>query len=134
MGIVAGYVGGEPSIKTTQTGGKVATFQIATTEKGYTTRNGAQIPERTEWHNVVCWGSIAEVAEKYVHKGCALHVIGKIRTRSYDDKSGQTRYISEIECENLQVLDRLPSESSKTNNSVSSNRQAQPRQEECAPF
>lgn len=106
MCIVAGYVGGEPKISTTQTGKKVASFSIATTEKGYTTRDGGQIPDRTEWHNIICWGGIAEVVDRYVRKGSALHIMGKMRTRSYSDKSGQTRYVAEIECDNLQFLDR----------------------------
>ena len=58
---------------------------FATTEKGYTLQNGTQIPDRTEWHNLIFRGRLGEIVEKYVHKGDKLYVEGKIRTRSYDD-------------------------------------------------
>lgn len=78
---------------------------MATTEKGYTTQSGQQIPDKTEWHNIVCWGKTAEVVERFVHKGSQLYIQGKMRTRTYE-KDGQTRYTFEIECETLQLLDR----------------------------
>lgn len=105
MAIVVGFVGDDPRINQTQSGRKVASFSIATTEKGYTTQSGQQIPDRTEWHNIVCWGKTAEVVEKFVRKGSSLYIQGKIRTRYYE-KDGQTRYMTEIECEMMQMLDR----------------------------
>ena len=105
MAIVVGFVGDNPRVNATQSGRKVASFTIATTEKGYTTQSGQQIPDRTEWHNIVCWGKTAEVVERYVRKGSSLYIQGKIRTRSYE-KDGQTRYVTEIECESMQMLDR----------------------------
>lgn len=105
MAIVVGFVGDDPRINQTQSGRKVASFSLATTEKGYTTQSGQQIPDRTEWHNIVCWGKTAEVVERYVRKGSSLYIQGKIRTRSYE-KDGQTRYMTEIECESMQMLDR----------------------------
>lgn len=105
MAIVVGFVGDDPRINQTQSGRKVASFSIATTEKGYTTQSGQQIPDRTEWHNVVCWGKTAEVVEKFVRKGSSLYIQGKMRTRYYE-KDGQTRYVTEIECESMQMLDR----------------------------
>lgn len=105
MAIVVGFVGDNPRVNTTQSGRKVASFTIATTEKGYTAQNGQQIPDKTEWHNIVCWGKTADVVEKYIRKGSSLYIQGKMRTRSYD-KDGITRYVSEIECENMQMLDR----------------------------
>ena len=105
MAIVVGFVGDDPRINQAQSGRKVASFSLATTEKGYTTQNGQQIPDRTEWHNIVCWGKTAEVVERYVRKGSSLYIQGKIRTRSYE-KDGQTRYMTEIECESMQMLDR----------------------------
>ena len=105
MAIVVGFVGDDPRINQTQSGRKVASFSLATTEKGYTTQSGQQIPDRTEWHNIVCWGKTAEVIEKFVRKGSSLYIQGKIRTRSYE-KDGQTRYVTEIECETMQILDR----------------------------
>lgn len=104
--MVIGYLGDEPKVSTTQSDRKVASFSIATTEKGYTARNGTQIPDRTEWHNVVLWGKLAEVAEKFLHKGSSVFVQGKMRTRPYEDKNGIKRYITEIEGETMQMLDR----------------------------
>ena len=105
IAIVVGFVGDNPRVNTTQSGRKVASFTIATTEKGYTTQQGVTYPDKTEWHNIVCWGKTAEVVERFVRKGNSLYIQGKMRTRSYD-KDGQTRYVTEIECETLQLLDR----------------------------
>lgn len=105
MAIVVGFVGDEPRVNTTQSGRKVASFSVATTEKGYTAQNGTTYPDKTEWHNIVCWGRTAEVVEKYVRKGSSVYVQGKMRNRSYE-KDGQTRYVSEIDCEIMQMLDR----------------------------
>ena len=105
MAIVVGFVGDDPRVNSTQSGRKVASFSLATTEKGYTTQSGQQIPDRTEWHNIVCWGKTAEVVERYIRKGSSLYIQGKIRTRFYE-KDGQTRYMTEIECESMQMLDR----------------------------
>lgn len=66
---VMGYVGDEPRITTTQSGKKVASFSIATTEKGFTKKDGTKVEDRTEWHNIVVWGNLAIVIERYVHKG-----------------------------------------------------------------
>lgn len=103
---IMGFVGAEPKINTTQSGRKVASFSVATTEPGYTTKEGKVIAEWTEWHNIVLWGRTAEVAEKYIHKGSSVFVQGKIRTRSYQDKQGQTKYVTEIKAEMMQMLDR----------------------------
>ena len=66
--------------------------------------NGTQVPERTEWHNIVLWRGLAETAEKYVHKGDKLYIEGKIRSRSYDDQNGVKRYIVEIFGDNMEML------------------------------
>lgn len=112
MAIVVGFVGDNPKVNTTQSGRKVATFTIATTEKGYTNQSGQQIPDRTEWHNIVCWGKTAEVIEEFVHKGSCVYIQGKLHTRTYE-KDGHKHYVTEIECEIMQMLDR------KTDNTVS---------------
>lgn len=103
---IIGYVGDVPKISNTQNGRKVASFAIATTEKGYTSKSGVQYPDRTEWHNIVLWGNLAEIAEKYLRKGSSVFIQGKMSTRSYDDKNGVKRYITEIEGETMQMLDR----------------------------
>lgn len=128
---IIGFIGDEPKVNTTQAGRKVASFAVATTEKGYTAQNGTTYPDRTEWHNVVLWGKLAEVAEKYLHKGSSVYVQGKMRTRSYDDKNGVKRYITEIDADVMQMLDR------KTDNSNQGYQQAtsvqQPQQAYAVP-
>lgn len=106
-----GFVGDIPKIGTTQYGHKYASLSLATTDKGYTKKDGTTVPDRTEWHNIVLWHSLADIAERFVRKGSSIFVQGKIRTRSYQDKQGQTRYITEIEADNLQLLDRKPDNS-----------------------
>lgn len=102
--ILIGNVGRDPEVRYLDNGVAVATLTLATTERGYTLQNGTQVPERTEWHNVVLWRGLAEVAEKYVHKGDKLYVEGKIRTRSYDDQNGVKRYVVEIFADNMEML------------------------------
>lgn len=102
--ILLGNVGRDPEVRYLDTGVAVATFALATTERGYTLPNGTQVPERTDWHNIVLWRGLAEVAEKYVRKGDKLYIEGKIRTRSYDDKNGIQRYITEIFADNMEML------------------------------
>ncbi len=106
--ILVGNVGKDPEVRYFDNGGAVANFSLATTEKGYTAANGTQVPDRTEWHNVVLWRGLAEIAEKYVRKGSKLYIEGKIRTRSYDDSAGNKRYITEIWGDNMELLDRKP--------------------------
>lgn len=103
-----GYVGGEPKITTFDGGGKSAQFSLATTERAYTAKSGAQVPERTDWHNIVLYYSLADVAEKYVHKGTLLYVEGKLKTRSYE-KQGETRYVTEVIVDNMQMLSKQES-------------------------
>ena len=72
----------------------------------YAAQNGTTYPDRTEWHNIVLWGKLAEVAEKFIHKGSSVFVQGKMRTRCYEDKNGIKRYVAEIEGDIVQMLDR----------------------------
>ena len=102
--ILIGNVGRDPEVRYLDNGVAVATLTLATTERGYTLQNGTQVPDRTEWHNVVLWRGLAEVAEKYVHKGDKLFIEGKIRTRSYDDQNGVKRYVVEIFADNMEML------------------------------
>lgn len=66
------------------------------------------MPEKTEWHNIVLWRGLAEIVEKYVHKGSSLFIQGKMRTRSYDDNQGVKRYITEVEADMMQMLGAKP--------------------------
>ena len=102
--ILIGNVGKDPDVRYVDTNVAVATFTLATTERGYTLANGTKVPDKTEWHNIVLWRGLAEVCEKYVHKGDRLYIEGKIRTRSYDDQKGVRRYITEIYADNMEML------------------------------
>ena len=105
-----GNVGKDPEVRYLDSGVAVATFTRATTDRAYTLANGTRVPERTEWHNIVLWRGLAEVAEKYVRKGDKLYIEGKIRSRSYDDQNGIKRYIVEIFGDNMEMLTQRPAQ------------------------
>lgn len=107
--MLIGNVGKEPDVRYLDNGVAVATFPLATSERGYRLQNGTEVPERTEWHNVVLWRGLAETAEKYVHKGDKLFIEGKIRSRSYDDQNGVKRYVTEIFADSMEMLTTLRS-------------------------
>ncbi len=102
--ILIGNVGKEPEVRHLDSGVAVASFPLATTERGYTLQNGTQVPERTDWHNIILWRGLASTVEKYVHKGDKLYIEGKIRPRSYDDQNGQRRYTVEIYADVMEML------------------------------
>lgn len=104
--ILIGNVGKDPDVRYLENNVRVANFPLATTERGYTMSNGTQVPDRTEWHTIVVWRGLAEVAEKYVRKGARLYIEGKIKSRTYEDKTGNRRYITEIYAEDMQILTR----------------------------
>mgnify|MGYP003472758629 FL=1 len=104
--ILIGNVGKDPEVKNIDNDRAVANFSLATTERGYRTSGGIDVPEKTEWHNITCWGGLAKVAEQYVKKGDPLYIEGKIRSRSYDDKNGIKRYVTDIHVDNLEMLSR----------------------------
>lgn len=100
--ILVGNVGKDPEVRHLDSGVAVANFPLATSES-YTAKNGDRVTT-TEWHNIVLWRGLADVAEKYVTKGKQLYIEGRIRTRSYDDKDGNKRYITEIYGDVMQML------------------------------
>ena len=102
--LLIGNVGREPEIKYYEADQCVASFTFATTERGYTLPNGTVVPDRTDWHNIVLFKALAKYAEKYIHKGDKLYIEGRIRYRSYDDKKGMRRYVTEIYGDNLEWL------------------------------
>ena len=102
--MLIGNVGNEPEVRYVEQGVAVGSFRLATTERGYTLQNGTQVPERTEWHNVVVWLKLAETVEKYVHKGDKLYIEGQLRTRSWDDRNGVKRYTTEVWADNMEML------------------------------
>lgn len=102
--MLIGNVGKEPEVRYIDNGVATATLSLATNTPGYTLPNGTQVPERTEWHRVLLWRRLAEVVERYVHSGDKLYIEGQLRTRSYTDKQGKTRYVTEIWADNMEML------------------------------
>ena len=105
--ILVGHVGKDPEVRYLEKNLAVANFALATSDRAYTTQNGIQVPERTEWHNIVAWRGLAERAEKYIRKGSQLYIEGKIQTRTYD-KDGIKHYITEIYAESIELLGKKP--------------------------
>ena len=97
-----GHVGQDPEIKNLDGGKKVANLTIATNDS-YNNEKGEKV-EQTEWHKVVAWGKTAEIIEKYVTKGKEIAIEGKLTHRSYDDKNGEKRYITEVVANDLLLL------------------------------
>jgi len=106
--MLIGNVGLDPEVRYVDQGVAVARLRLATTERGYTLQNGTQVPDHTDWHNVILWRRLAEIVEKYVHKGDKLYIEGRIRYTTYDDKQGQRRYMTEIWADNLELLTSRP--------------------------
>ncbi len=99
--ILIGHLGKDPEVRTFENGTKKANFSLATTEY-YKDKDGNR-QEQTEWHNIVCWRNLAEIAEKYLTKGKLIYVEGKIKTRSWED-NGAKKYITEIEANTFTML------------------------------
>lgn len=116
--MLIGNVGKDPEVRYVDQGMAVARISLATTERGYTLQNGTQVPDHTDWHYVIFWKRLAEIVEKYVHKGDKLYIEGRIRYTTYDDKQGQRRYATEIWADNLELLSPKPATSAAVNESL----------------
>lgn len=103
--ILVGNLGKDPEVRTLESGAKVATFSVATTES-YKDRNSGERVDKTEWHNIVLWRGLAEIAEKYLKKGGQVYIEGKLQTRNYEGQDNITRYTTEIVGLNLTLLGR----------------------------
>ena len=101
--ILIGNVGADPEVRYLERGVAVATFPLATTERGFVMQNGTQVPDKTEWHNIVLWRNLAEWGERYIRKSMKIYVEGKLQTRSWE-KEGVRRQKTEIIAENVQIL------------------------------
>jgi len=110
--ILVGNVGKDPETRYLDESTAITKFPMATSET-YKNRSGERITN-TEWHNVVLWRGLAQVAEKYVKKGTQIYIEGRIKTRSYDDADGNRKYITEIVGDQMQLLGRRPDEGSDT--------------------
>lgn|SRR5690554_6610745 len=101
--ILLGNLGKDPEVRTLENGVKVCSFPLATSES-YKDRNTGQTITRTEWHNIVMWRGLADVAERFLEKGKQIYVEGKIQTRNYQDKEGNQRYMTEIVANEMTML------------------------------
>lgn len=116
--ILVGNLGKDPEIKNFDNGTSVARFSVATSEN-YKDKNGER-QTKTEWHNVVCWRKLAEIAEKYLTKGSQIYIEGKLRTRSYNDAQGVLKYTTEIEADTFTMLGSKQEGGSSSNNMATS--------------
>ena len=110
--ILIGNLGKDPEVRYLDSGVAVANFSLATTEN-YKNKEGERVSQ-TEWHNIVLWRGLAEVAEKWLKKGSSVYIEGKIRTRKWEDKEGNTRYSTEILGDNMTMLGGKPSSEEAT--------------------
>jgi single-strand DNA-binding protein len=138
--ILVGHVGKDPEVRYLDKDVAVANFTLATTERGRTLPNGTQIPERTEWHNIVAWRGLADISEKYIRKGSQLYIEGKLQTRTWE-KDGIKRYTTEIYAETMNLLGKKPEHTEALSNVVSAptgnpsaDIQAPPHAEDDLPF
>lgn len=104
--IILGNLGIDPEVRTLESGAKLARLRIATSES-YTNREGQRV-EQTEWHNVVVWRQLADIAERYLTKGRQVYIEGKLQTRSWKDAEGNDRYTTEIVGDRLQLIGGRP--------------------------
>ena len=104
--ILVGHLGKDPEVRHLEGGVTVASFPLATSETF--NKDGKRV-EQTEWHNIVLWRGLAELASKYLHKGSLVHIEGSLRTRSWEDKDKNKRFMTEIIASNLVMLDKRTS-------------------------
>ncbi|MCC8144167.1 MAG: single-stranded DNA-binding protein [Tannerellaceae bacterium] len=125
--ILIGNVGRDPEVRYFDSGAAVANFPVATSERGYRLSNGTEVPERTEWHNIVVRRDLVSFVEKWVKKGSGVYVEGKIRTRTYDDQAGVKRYVTEIHADRVEFYSTgsRPQDGSTTNTATQQSQQTQ---------
>lgn len=121
--ILIGNLGKDPEVRHLESGVMVANFPLATTES-YRDRNTGEKRQVTEWHNVVLWRGLAEISEKYLKKGNQVYIEGKLRTRSWQDQEGNTRYTTEVIADNMTMLGGRPAEASTESSSSSASNEA----------
>ena len=126
--ILIGNLGKDPEVRYLDSGVAVANFSLATTES-YKNKEGERVSQ-TEWHNVVLWRGLAEVAEKWLKKGSSVYIEGKIRNRKWEDKDGNTRNTTEILADNMTMLGKKDAGSSETSESTTTTTEKSIPQEE----
>ena len=130
--ILLGNLGKDPEIRRLDDGRAVANFSIATSES-YKNKAGEKVTN-TEWHNIVLWSPLAEIAEKYLKKGSQVYIEGKISNRSYEDKEGVKKYISEVVGRDITLLGRAPESQQQNDSSSTENDNPEAVQEDDLPF
>lgn len=101
--IIVGRLGKDPEVRYTPSGAAVANFTVATSEE-WKDRDTGEKQERTEWHRIVAWRRLGEICGEYLHKGREVYIEGRLQTRSWEDRDGNTRYTTEIVAQNMQML------------------------------
>lgn len=101
--IIVGFLGNDPEVRTMPAGDLVVNISVATSES-WTDKNTGEKKEVTEWHRIVIYRKLAEIAAQYLHKGSQVYIEGRLKTRKWQDNNGQDRYSTEIQCDNLQML------------------------------
>ncbi|HNW50208.1 MAG TPA: single-stranded DNA-binding protein [Prolixibacteraceae bacterium] len=130
--ILVGNAGKDAEVRYIDSGVAVATFSLATSET-YTSKNGEKVTT-TEWHNIVAWRGLGEFAGKYIQKGRQLYIEGRIRSRSYDDKDGVKKYVTEILADTIQLLGKKESGDGNNANTTNEYPHSQPAQQSADPF
>ena len=125
--ILVGNLGKDPEVRHLEGGVSVAHFTLATNDY-YKDKQGTRV-ERTEWHNISAWRGLADMADKYLKKGQQVYIEGKLRTRQYQDKDQQTRYITEIIADEISMLGGRPQGGGEANASATTEPQHSFRQE-----
>ena len=129
--ILVGHLGKDPELRFLEGNVSVASFPLATSETF--NKDGKKV-EQTEWHNIVMWRGLADVAAKYLNKGRLVYIEGKLRTRSYEDKEGVRRYTTEIVAESFNILGRRSDFESTTNQATTSTSTTSVAQEQTVDF
>ena len=129
--ILVGNVGKDPEVRYLENGIAVARFTLATSES-YKNKNGEKVTQ-TEWHSLVIWRNLAEIAEKYVKKGQQLYIEGRIRSRQYDDKDGQQKRVVEIQVDTMQMLGRRADDGSSAPSISQSQPEGLPASDDLVP-
>lgn len=123
--ILIGNLGKDPEVRRLENGAMIASFPLATSEV-YTDKNSGEKKEITDWHDIVLWRGLAEIAEKYIRKGTKIYVEGKLKKRSWQDKEGNTRYATEVVGDDITILSRLEGNERATNQPYSQDHRPNP--------
>ena len=130
--ILIGNLGKDPEVRYLDNGVAVANFSLATTEN-YKNKEGERVSQ-TEWHNIVLWRGLAEIAEKFLKKGSAVYIEGKIRSRKWEDKEGNTRYTTEILADNMTMLGKREDNTTQSSGAPSEEENPQEEKGDDLPF